>query len=83
MHKVMCILAVKHQNHLVLQAVQVNHHAKLHCPKSECSQEKVCSSWKDEGLKYEGEVADEFDLIVVGSGPGGYLALLKWLVKLD
>ncbi len=67
-------LAVKHQNHLVLQAVQVNHHAKLHCPKSECSQEKVCSSWKDEGLKYEGEVADEFDLIVVGSGPGGYLA---------
>ncbi len=47
---------------------------KASCPKSECSQEKVCSSWKDEGLKYEGEVADEFDLIVVGSGPGGYLA---------
>ncbi|MBN3534472.1 dihydrolipoyl dehydrogenase [Mycoplasma procyoni] len=32
------------------------------------------SSSKEQGKKYEGSVKEEFDVIVIGSGPGGYLA---------
>ncbi|ADN69262.1 dihydrolipoyl dehydrogenase [Mycoplasmopsis fermentans] len=31
-------------------------------------------SFTSEGKKYEGKVDEEFDVIIVGSGPGGYLA---------
>nr|WP_307937252.1 hypothetical protein [Mycoplasmopsis bovis] len=50
MHKVNVHLAVKHQNHLVLQAVQVNHHAKLHAQKVNVHKKKYVHLEKMKGL---------------------------------
>ncbi|MGZ9413256.1 dihydrolipoyl dehydrogenase [Mycoplasma sp. AC157] len=38
------------------------------------SERKEASSNKEQGKAYTGKIEEEFDVIVIGSGPGGYLA---------
>ncbi len=75
MHKVMCILGCEASKSSCASSCASESSCKAFiAQKVNVHKKKYVQSWKDEGLKYEGEVADEFDLIVVGSGPGGYLA---------
>ncbi|WP_036456761.1 dihydrolipoyl dehydrogenase [Mycoplasmopsis lipofaciens] len=61
-----------------LSPSQPDNNVEVKETKEICSQESTCEndgvSFTEDGKSYSGNIDEEFDVIVVGSGPGGYLA---------